>query len=346
MNEQHTDELYMARCIQIATNGLGNTYPNPFVGSVIVHQNQIIGEGFTSAYGGSHAEVNAINSVKNQNLLEDSTLFVSLEPCAHFGKTPPCCDLIIQKKIPRVVVGTLDPFAKVNGEGIKRMQANGIDVKVGILEKDCLELNRRFFTFHQKKRPYIILKWAETADAFFSPKSAEQKWITNAYSKQLVHWWRTQEQAILVGKNTALIDNPQLNARLINKHSPIRLLIDQHLQIPNDFHLYDQSVKSIIFNSIKDEIDDEIYFKQIDFNQNILPQVLKILYQENIQSVIVEGGVKTLNAFIEQNIWDEARILSSNEFWNDGIKSPELKGSLLIQKTILNDKLRIIRNDG
>lgn len=346
MNEQHTDELYMARCIQIATNGLGNTYPNPFVGSVIVHQNQIIGEGFTSAYGGSHAEVNAINSVKNQNLLEDSTLFVSLEPCAHFGKTPPCCDLIIQKKIPRVVVGTLDPFAKVNGEGIKRMQANGIDVKVGILEKDCLELNRRFFTFHQKKRPYIILKWAETADAYFAPKSAEQKWITNVYSKQLVHWWRTQEQAILVGKNTALIDNPQLNARLINKHSPIRLLIDQHLQIPNDFHLYDQSVKSIIFNSIKDEIDDEIYFKQIDFNQNILPQVLKILYQENIQSVIVEGGVKTLNAFIEQNIWDEARILSSNEFWNDGIKSPELKGSLLIQKTILNDKLRIIRNDG
>lgn len=346
MNEQHTDELYMARCIQIATNGLGNTYPNPFVGSVIVHQNQIIGEGFTSAYGGSHAEVNAINSVKNQNLLEDSTLFVSLEPCAHFGKTPPCCDLIIQKKIPRVVVGTLDPFAKVNGEGIKRMQANGIDVKVGILEKDCLELNRRFFTFHQKKRPYIILKWAETADAYFAPKSAEQKWITNVYSKQLVHWWRTQEQAILVGKNTALIDNPQLNARLINKHSPIRLLIDQHLQIPNDFHLYDQSVKSIIFNSIKDEIDDEIYFKQINFNQNILPQVLKILYQENIQSVIVEGGVKTLDAFIEQNIWDEARILSSNEFWNDGIKSPELKGSLLIQKTILNDKLRIIRNDG
>lgn len=346
MNEQHTDELYMARCIQIATNGLGNTYPNPFVGSVIVHQNQIIGEGFTSAYGGSHAEVNAINSVKNQNLLEDSTLFVSLEPCAHFGKTPPCCDLIIQKKIPRVVVGTLDPFAKVNGEGIKRMQANGIDVKVGILEKDCLELNRRFFTFHQKKRPYIILKWAETTDAYFAPKSAEQKWITNVYSKQLVHWWRTQEQAIIVGKNTALIDNPQLNARLINKHSPIRLLIDQHLQIPNDFHLYDQSVKSIIFNSIKDEIDDEIYFKQINFNQNILPQVLKILYQENIQSVIVEGGVKTLNAFIEQNIWDEARILSSNEFWNDGIKSPELKGSLLIQKTILNDKLRIIRNDG
>lgn len=346
MNEQHTDELYMARCIQIATNGLGNTYPNPFVGSVIVHQNQIIGEGFTSAYGGSHAEVNAINSVKNQNLLEDSTLFVSLEPCAHFGKTSPCCDLIIQKKIPRVVVGTLDPFAKVNGEGIKRMQANGIDVRVGILEQDCLELNRRFFTFHQKKRPYIILKWAETADAYFAPKSAEQKWITNVYSKQLVHWWRTQEQAILVGKNTALIDNPQLNARLINKHSPIRLLIDQHLQIPNNFHLYNKTVKTIIFNAIKEEIDDKIYFKQIDFNQNIIPQILKILYQENIQSVIVEGGVKTLNAFIEQNIWDEARILSSNEFWNDGIKSPEIKGSLLIQKTILNDKLRIIRNDG
>ena len=250
MTQQIIDEQFMARCIQIATNGLGTTYPNPFVGSVIVHNNQIIGEGFTSAYGGPHAEVNAINSVKNQDLLKESTLYVTLEPCSHFGKTPPCADLIIKKEIPRVVIGMLDPFAKVNGQGYLRLLKNGVDVTLNVLEKECASLNKRFITFHEKKRPYIILKWAQTEDGYMG-RDDVQLWITNQYSKQLVHKWRTEEQAILVGKNTALIDNPQLNARLWEGNNPLRMAIDKNLAIPISFHLYDKSQPTIIFNSLE-----------------------------------------------------------------------------------------------
>ena len=343
MKQQSIDEMYMSRCIQIATNGLGTTYPNPFVGSVIVHNNKIIGEGFTSEYGGPHAEVNAINSVKNPELLKESTLYVTLEPCSHHGKTPPCADLIIKKEIPRVVIGTLDPFSKVNGQGYLRLLKNGVDVTLNILENECLELNKRFLTFHQKKRPYIILKWAQTEDGYMG-RDDIQKWITNQYSKQLVHKWRTEEEAILVGKNTALIDNPQLNSRLWNGKNPLRIAIDKNLAIPRSFHLFDQSQPTVIFNSLEDFEEENLILKKIDFSEKIVPQVIDYLYQKNIQSLIIEGGSDTIQYFIETNLWDEARILSSDTIWNEGILAPRLKGTRIGKYRFLNDELNIFEN--
>ena len=343
MKQQSIDEMYMSRCIQIATNGLGTTYPNPFVASVIVHNNKIIGEGFTSEYGGPHAEVNAINSVKNPELLKESTLYVTLEPCSHHGKTPPCADLIIKKEIPRVVIGTLDPFSKVNGQGYLRLLKNGVDVTLNILENECLELNKRFLTFHQKKRPYIILKWAQTEDGYMG-RDDIQKWITNQYSKQLVHKWRTEEEAILVGKNTALIDNPQLNSRLWNGKNPLRIAIDKNLAIPRSFHLFDQSQPTVIFNSLEDFEEENLILKKIDFSEKIVPQVIDYLHQKNIQSLIIEGGSDTIQYFIETNLWDEARILSSDTIWNEGILAPRLKGTRIGKYRFLNDELNIFEN--
>ncbi len=343
MNQEQIDEQFMARCIQIATNGLGLTYPNPFVGSVIVHNNQIIGEGFTSVYGGAHAEVNAVNSVKNKDLLKDATLYVTLEPCAHWGKTPPCCDLIIANEIPRVVIGTLDPFSKVNGQGYLRMLKNGVDVKVGVLEEECLELNKRFITFHQKKRPYIILKWAETQDGFMG-RDDVQLWITNPYSKQLVHQWRTEEQGLLVGKRTALVDNPQLNSRLWEGEDPVRMVIDKNLAIPRHFHLYDQSQKTIIFNSLENKIDGLIHYIQLDFSTAIIPQLLQHIHQLGLQSVIIEGGSNTIQRFIDLNLWDEARILKSNQDWGEGILAPNVWGKRIDKHPLFTDELTVIRN--
>jgi diaminohydroxyphosphoribosylaminopyrimidine deaminase / 5-amino-6-(5-phosphoribosylamino)uracil reductase len=343
MKQNIIDEQFMARCIKIAKNGLGSTYPNPFVGSIIVHNNKIIGEGFTSKYGGPHAEVNAVNSVKDQSLLKESTLYVTLEPCSHFGKTPPCCDLVIEKSFKRVVIGTLDPFAKVNGQGYLRLLENGIDVTLGVLEEECKELNRRFITYHQEKRPYIILKWAQTEDGFMGHEDA-QKWITNKYSRQLVHQWRTEEQAILVGKNTALIDNPQLNTRFWFGKDPLRITIDKNLAIPRHFNLYDKSIPTIIFNSLEDLDDENLKLVKIDFSQNIIPIILDYLYHNNTQSLIIEGGSRTIQKFIEMNLWDEARILSSDTFWNEGILAPIVRGKRISQQKIINDHLTVIRN--
>lgn len=343
MTQQSIDEHYMARCIQIATNGLGTTYPNPFVGSIIVHNNQIIGEGFTSEYGGPHAEVNAINSVKNPELLKESTLYVTLEPCSHHGKTPPCADLIIEKEIPKVVIGTLDPFAKVNGQGYLRLLKNGVDVTLGVLEKECINLNKRFITFHQKKRPYIILKWAQTEDGYIG-RDDIQLWITNQYTKQLVHKWRTEEQAILVGKNTALIDNPQLNSRLWTGNNPLRIAIDKNLAIPRNFHLFDQTQPTVIFNSLENSSEENLNLIQLDFSQPILPPIMNFLYENNIQSLIVEGGCDTIQHFIDANLWDEARILSSDTIWNEGILAPRLKGIRTEKHRFLNDELNIFEN--
>ena len=343
MTQQIIDEQFMARCIQIATNGLGTTYPNPFVGSVIVHHNQIIGEGFTSKYGGPHAEVNAINSVKNPELLKESTLYVTLEPCSHFGKTPPCADLIISKEIPRVVIGMLDPFAKVNGQGYLRLLKNGIDVTLNVLQKECTELNKRFITFHQKKRPYIILKWAQTEDGYMG-RDDIQKWITNQYSKQLVHKWRTEEQAILVGKNTALIDNPQLNSRLWDGNNPVRMVIDKNLAIPTSFYFYDKTQPTLIFNSLEHNEEDNLKLIKLDFSERILPQVMDYLYQHDLQSLIVEGGSDTIQYFIDANLWDEARILSSDTIWNEGILAPRIRGTRIEKHRFLNDELNIFEN--
>ena len=341
-------EDYIARCIELAKNGFGTTYPNPMVGSVIVYNGEIIGEGWHQKAGEPHAEVNAIRSVKDPSLLDKATIYVSLEPCSHFGKTPPCCDLIIQNKIPNVVIGTVDSNIKVAGNGIKRLQEAGANVIVGILEKECYELNQRFFTFHEKKRPYIILKWAETQDGFIAPLQKEEQkpvWITNINSRQLVHKWRTEEQAILVGTQTVIDDNPKLNARDWEGNNPVRVVIDQNHRIPKTAHVFDNQIKTIVFSNKKSTLSlENTIFEVIDFQQNIVQQIVDKLYQHQIQSVIVEGGAQTLQTFIDANLWDEARVFIGNCTFEKGVKAPIMNTSPFKQEKIGTDELLIIRN--
>lgn len=343
-------EKYIKRCIELAQNGFGTTYPNPMVGSVIVYEGKIIGEGWHKKAGEPHAEVNAIRSVKDKSLLEKATIYVSLEPCSHFGKTPPCCDLIIKHKIPNVVVGTVDPNEKVAGNGIKKLIASGANVVVGILEKECNELNKRFFTFHQQKRPYIILKWAESQDGFLSPEkevNPDRKpvWITNQYSRQLVHKWRSEEQAILVGTKTVIDDNPKLNVRDWSGNSPVRVVLDQNNRISKNSFIFDNSVKTIIFTKSQISVSAEnTTFEVIDFKKNIIPQILAVLYQNQIQSIIIEGGLQTLQSFIDQNIWDEARIFVGKTIFGNGTKAPVLQMKNVTKTYILNDELINVRN--
>ncbi len=339
---------YIARCIELAKNGFGTTYPNPMVGSVIVYNDEIIGEGWHRKAGEPHAEVNAIRSVKDKTLLEKATIYVSLEPCSHFGKTPPCCDLIIENEIPNVVIGTVDSNIKVAGNGIKRLKEAGANVVVGVLEKECYELNQRFFTFHEKKRPYIILKWAQTQDSFIAPlEKKEQKpvWITNPNSRQLVHKWRAEEQAILVGTQTVIDDNPQLNTRDWEGNNHIRIVIDQNNRIPKTAHVFDNQVKTIVFSKNKTMLASEnIIYESIDFQQNIAKQILERLYQHQIQSIIIEGGSQTLQTFIDANLWDEARVFIGNSQFGKGIKAPVLNTAPSKKEKIGTDELLIIRN--
>ncbi len=343
-------EIYIKRCIELAQNGLGTTYPNPLVGSVIVHNGIIIGEGWHRKAGEPHAEVIAINSVKDKSLLKKSTIYVSLEPCSHFGKTPPCADLIIEHKIPKVVIGTIDPFAKVCGNGITKLKNAGVDVQVGFLKTECTELNKRFFTFHQKKRPYIILKWAQTQNGFIAPwqkKEVKPVWISNTFSRQLTHKWRAEEQAIMVGTNTVLQDNPKLDVRNWTGENPIRIVIDKTLKIPSDFSVYDKSVKTIFITEKKQlSTHENLLFETIDFNKNVCIEILKALYKHQIQSVIIEGGKILLESFIQNNLWDEARIFTSDLVFENGIKAPEFNTSSKPKAyKILNDTLEYFYNE-
>ena len=343
-------EKYIKRCIELARNGLGNTYPNPMVGSVIVHKGKIIGEGWHQRAGEAHAEVNAIASVKDKSLLKNSTIYISLEPCSHYGKTPPCSDLIIEKGIRKVVIGTMDPFAKVAGRGIKKLMDAGSEVKVGVLEEECLELNRRFFSFHNKKRPYIILKWAQTQDGFIAPKPRSEKrpvWITNKYSGTLVHKWRGEEAAILVGTRTVLEDNPNLNVRKWTGADPVRIIIDKELKIPQDASVYNNEQKSIFICERKPERSNanNPIFEEIGFSENIAKDISDILYKHELQSVIIEGGTKTLQQFIDSGLWDEARIFTGSVRFKEGTKAPFLNGKLEKESMIANDNLKIYRND-
>jgi diaminohydroxyphosphoribosylaminopyrimidine deaminase / 5-amino-6-(5-phosphoribosylamino)uracil reductase len=329
-------EKYMKRCIEIAKNGLSVAMPNPSVGAVIVHNDNIIGEGFTSEFGGNHAEVNAINAVKDKSLLSESTIYVSLEPCSHFGKTPPCCNLIIDSKIPNVVVGTLDSNKKVLGKGIEALKKSGIHVIIGVLEQECRESNIRFFTFHEKKRPYIILKWAESQNGYIAPLHKEEKkpvWITNEYSRQLVHKWRSEEQAILVGTQTVIDDNPKLDVRDWTGENPIRVILDQKNRIPKDSFIFDNQSETIVISKA-----------EIDFNLNVVKQICDILFEKNIQSVIVEGGTQTLQTFINANIWDEARVFKGTIFFKNGKKAPILNHQYESKTKILDDELLTYKN--
>ncbi|MBV1887713.1 MAG: bifunctional diaminohydroxyphosphoribosylaminopyrimidine deaminase/5-amino-6-(5-phosphoribosylamino)uracil reductase RibD [Urechidicola sp.] len=343
-------EKYIKRCIQLAKKGLGSTRPNPMVGCVIVLNDVIIGEGFTSPYGGNHAEVNAIESVSDKSLLEKAVLYVSLEPCSHFGKTPPCSNLIVDSKLGRVVIGTVDDNSLVAGKGITYLKTNGIDVVVGVLEVECREINKRFFTFYQKKRPYIILKWAETKDGFIDIKREENSskkptWISNKYSQQLVHKWRSEEQSILVGTNTVIEDNPRLNVRSWHGTDPIRLVLDNSLRIPNDVNVFDGSVKTMVFTSSKMLFDNEkenVQLEVLDYTKKVPQQICDILFNNEIQSVIIEGGARTLQSFINENLWDEARIFTGDKVFEEGLKAPQINGIEMNRKQIFDNVLKIL----
>lgn len=322
------DKEMMKRCLQLAQNGLGSTYPNPLVGAVIVHQGKIIGEGWHRKAGEPHAEIVAINSVTDKSLLQKSTLYVNLEPCSHFGKTPPCAHKIVSLGIPKVVIGTRDLAAHVDGKGIQYLRENGVEVVEDVLVDEARWINRRFFCFHTQKRPYIILKYAQTTNGFMAPMDQQQKWITNLYSKQLTHKWRTEEEAILIGRRTAEIDQPQLNARLWIGKNPLRVLIAK--EITNEVKKFlDQDLKTIVFTEEKLERTTMVDFVKIDFGTSVVKQVLAYLHKLQISSIIVEGGAKTLSHFIEQELWDEARVLTGNIAWEDGIKTPTLSQASL-----------------
>jgi diaminohydroxyphosphoribosylaminopyrimidine deaminase/5-amino-6-(5-phosphoribosylamino)uracil reductase len=347
----NTHQDYMQRCIELAQKGLGNVAPNPMVGCVIVHDGKIIGEGYHEKYGGSHAEVNAINSVTDKSQLKKATLYVNLEPCAHFGKTPPCADLIIENKIPYVVIGTIDPFAKVDGRGIEKLMKAGIDVKVGVLEEESKNLNKRFFTFHEKKRPYIILKWAQTSDGYIDIIRNEEGLekplrITNEASDKLSHTWRSQEQAIIVGKKTAVFDNPQLTVRNTPGKNPLRIAIDRNLVIPSNYFLLDKTTPTLIFTSGEAKSENNLEYKRIDFDEPLLPQILDKLYHDNIQSLIVEGGTLLINSFINNNLWDEARVFISDQKIENGVNAPALEIKPVTKQNIDNDVLLVFENDG
>ena len=334
----------MKKCLELAKKGMGYVSPNPMVGCVVVFNDQIIGEGYHQEYGTSHAEVNAIENVKDKSLLKKSTLYVNLEPCAHFGKTPPCTNLIIESEIPKVVIGCIDSYSEVSGKGIEKMQNTGIEVIEGILEKESRELNKRFFTFHEKKRPYVILKWAESKDGFMAPLNQNKPfWMTSSESKKLVHKWRAEEEAILVGRITAKKDNPSLTVRDVAGSNPIRIIIDKNLKLSSDLNLFNSEAKTIIFNTIKSEETGTNQFVKIDFNY-LIENILEELHKQNIQSVIIEGGSTTLQSFVDANIWDEARIFTANKLFSQGLKTPIIEGEIILEEEIGTDTLEIIIN--
>jgi len=336
----------MNRCIELARLGAGNVAPNPMVGCVIVSQGKIIGEGFHQKYGGAHAEVNAINAVSNPEFLTKSTLYVSLEPCAHFGLTPPCSDLIVKNQIPRVVIGTTDPFSEVAGKGIEKLRKAGIKVEVGILEKECRELNKRFFTFHEKKRPYIILKWAQTLDGFIDMERnrenfGEPTWITGDLALRMVHKIRSEEGAILVGTNTVEKDNPSLTVRHWAGKNPVRAVLDKNLRLSPALNMFDGSSKTLVFNAKKNEVTESTEWIKIDYEHEVLIQILNEFHHRNILSVIAEGGKQLLESFIHQNLWDEAHVFIGNKFFYSGISAPKIQGKIFKSELLNTDWLKV-----
>lgn len=321
------DELLINRCLQLAKLSEGLVSPNPMVGAVLVNDNKIVSEGYHRAYGLSHAEYNAINAIEDETLLKGSVLYVNLEPCCHYGKTPPCTDLILKSGIKKVVICNTDPNPKVAGTGISILKEAGIDVVVGVLEEKGLELNKRFFTFHKKKRPYIILKWAETLDGFMDIErralKVEKYWITNEVLRVWAHKQRAENDCILVGSTTIINDNPQLNVRYFNGRNPIRIAIDKDLIIPKDRFLFDGEQKTIVFNSKNDLVDGNTTYVKLDFEAKLLEQIIHYIYSINKNSLIVEGGRFTLEGFINSNLWDEANVLVGNKLFKRGLPSPK-----------------------
>jgi diaminohydroxyphosphoribosylaminopyrimidine deaminase/5-amino-6-(5-phosphoribosylamino)uracil reductase len=349
MQAQSQDQMYMKRCLDLAKGAEGNTYPNPMVGCVIVHNNRIIGEGFHCKAGKPHAEVNAINSVKNESLLAHSTLYVNLEPCAHYGKTPPCSLLIKQKNIPRVVVGCLDSFSQVSGKGIEMLQSAGIQVKAGVLEEESRELNRRFFTFHEKKRPYIILKWAQTRDGYIDidrpvVDKARPTWITDEWGRRIVHKWRSIEPSILVGTKTALKDNPSLTVRSWPGKNPLRLVLDREGKLPHFLTLFNGKSPTLVFSNKKKQESKNVETIYLNSQENPLITITNELYRRNIQSLIVEGGKIMLSTIIDAGFWDEARVFVGEKWFVSGVEAPKIKQVPIAKQHSGNSCLFIYRN--
>ena len=343
------DEKYIARCIQLAKNACCNAAPNPMVGAVIVHNGTIIGEGYHIRCGEPHAEVNAIRSVKDESLLKESTIYVSLEPCSHYGKTPPCADLIIEKGIPEVVIGCMDPFSMVAGRGIEKLRKAGVKVTVGVLEEECRQLIRRFITFNTRKRPYITLKWAESADGFIDKnrEGGSPVLLSTPLTSMIVHKRRAEHDAILVGRKTALLDNPSLTTRNWFGKDPVRLVIDKNLTLPKQLHLFDNKVRTLVFTQQNKESHYPLVeYIRLDFNQNILPQIMDVLYNLKVQSLMVEGGTILLQSFINEDLWDEAYIETSPIHLNEGIKAPVIKGKhSLLTNYNFGRTIRYTRNE-
>lgn len=334
-----TDEKYMYRCLQLALNGKGFTHPNPMVGAVVVHNNKIIGEGYHRKYGYAHAEVNAINNVKDKSLLKSSTIYVSLEPCSHYGKTPPCSELIIKYQIPRVVIACLDPFPAVSGRGVKMLEDAGIEVNIGILKEEAWNINKEFFTLQTRNRPYIYLKWAQSADGFIDKKRDNNNnspvQISNDFTKMLVHKTRSEVSAIMVGTNTAIKDNPSLSTRLWYGNNPIRIVIDRQGRIPNNYNLLTDNIKTYIFTEQDNKRQNNQYqeFITVSFDNKLLYNILDILKNLKINSVLIEGGSQLLQSFIDLNLWDEADIEISDVFLIDGVKAPLIKNSYILEES-------------
>ena len=335
----------MERALQLAVLGRGKVSPNPMVGCVIVHDHKIIGEGYHQQYGGPHAEVNAINAVQNPDLLTESTCYVSLEPCAHHGKTPPCADLLVEKGVKRRAIAAVDSNPLVGGKGIEKLKTAGIEVLTGVLEKEAKDLNVRFFTMIEKQRPYVILKWGQTADGFVARKNFDSKWISSEQSRMMVHQWRAEEDAILVGTNTAQYDNPQLNVRDWAGKSPLRLVIDKALRLPQTLHLFDRSLPTIVYNLEQAEDYENLSFVKLAENQ-FLETLLSDLHQRKIQSLFVEGGSQLLNSFLALGLWDEARVFESETTFEEGIAAPKIKMPQFNQIQLKEDVLRIYSNQG
>jgi diaminohydroxyphosphoribosylaminopyrimidine deaminase/5-amino-6-(5-phosphoribosylamino)uracil reductase len=353
---------YMQRCLQLAKLGAGHVAPNPMVGAVLVHEGRIIGEGWHQQYGQAHAEVNCINSVKEEDryLIPSSILYVTLEPCSHFGKTPPCADLIIKHNIPAVVIGIHDINKQVDGKGMKKLMMAGVDVIIGVLQDECQELNKRFFTFHGEQRPYIILKWAQTADGIMGLQlnghadpeasgSSKRLLISNEFTNRLVHRWRSEEASILVGTNTALHDDPSLTTRLWDGPSPVRLVIDLKLRLPQSLKVFDRKVRTIIFNTIRHEQEDNLLYYQVTEEVSLVHQILHALYHLEIQSVLVEGGAQLLQSFIDEGLWDEIRRIENkdstvNAKIINAVKAPALPAAIKVdEQKLFSDIIEVFR---
>ncbi|AWW30647.1 bifunctional diaminohydroxyphosphoribosylaminopyrimidine deaminase/5-amino-6-(5-phosphoribosylamino)uracil reductase RibD [Echinicola strongylocentroti] len=336
------DEKYMLRALELAELGRSDVSPNPMVGCVIVYQGRIIGEGYHQNYGGPHAEPNAVNQVKDQELLKEAIVYVTLEPCAHFGKTPPCASLLAEKQVKKVVIAAVDSNPLVGGKGIDILREAGVDVVTGVLEKEARIQNKRFFTAIEKKRPYVILKWAQTQDGFVARANYDSKWISNAYSRQLVHQWRSEEDAIMVGTKTAHFDDPKLNVRDWQGKDPLRIVLDKQLTLDNNLHLFDQSIPTICYNLIKDETLENLVYVKLQRNFDI-SAILEDLHKRKVQSIIIEGGSYLLQKFVQSELWDEARVFTGQSKFESGIAAPKLKQHPHEKHDIMGDQLAIYK---